>query len=207
MSDYLLVDLENVPNPDLSAVPEMTHVWLFVGANQKVSSQLAVALVARRGEFRKLTAAGQGRNALDLHIAYYLGHILASDPQARCQIISRDGDYDVLRTHLVQLGHRVSRYAPPDPAPAAASESVRKQSAADPLHDESIKLLRTMAAKLRPRTRKSLSNKLLSDLRPRLSKTADSLERIDRLINDLSKKGCLTVKDGKVSYDFARLDS
>jgi hypothetical protein len=55
--------------------------------------------------------SGTGPNALDFHIAYYLGEILAHDPAHRCVILSKDKGFDPLVKHLVGRGFAVSRAA------------------------------------------------------------------------------------------------
>jgi hypothetical protein len=53
--------------------------------------------------------SGQGPNALDFHIAFYLGQELAHRPTSECTIFSRDTGFDPLMRHLQALGHTCSR--------------------------------------------------------------------------------------------------
>jgi len=53
--------------------------------------------------------SGQGPNALDFHIAFYLGQELASNPSAQCAILSRDKGFDPLTRHLQALGRTCRR--------------------------------------------------------------------------------------------------
>lgn len=74
-TNYVLIDYENV-QPEAMAVLGQEHfkVIVFVGANQtKVTFEVASALqkFGDRAEYIKIT--GNGSNALDFHIAYYIG--------------------------------------------------------------------------------------------------------------------------------------
>ena len=71
---YILIDYENVQPADLVGLEtEQAFVLVFMGAQQKVGSSLieAVQALGERGRFIRI--AGNGPNALDFHIAYYLG--------------------------------------------------------------------------------------------------------------------------------------
>jgi len=54
--------------------------------------------LGERGSY--ITMEKSGNNALDFHIAYYLGTLAASDPTALFHIISRDTGFDPLIQHL-----------------------------------------------------------------------------------------------------------
>ncbi|MBX3702350.1 MAG: hypothetical protein KF822_01080, partial [Steroidobacteraceae bacterium] len=63
---------------------------------------------------------GNGPNALDFHIASYLGESLARTPQAEFLVVSRDTGFDPLLRHLNGRGLHCRREAPAAPAKAAA---------------------------------------------------------------------------------------
>lgn len=74
-TNYVLIDYENV-QPEAMAVLAQEHfkVLVFVGANQaKVTFEVASVLqqMGDRAEYVKIT--GNGSNALDFHIAFYIG--------------------------------------------------------------------------------------------------------------------------------------
>ena len=77
------------------------RVFVFVGANQtKLPFETAAALqkLGSRAEYVKIS--GNGSNALDFHIAYYIGAIAATDPTAYFHIVSKDTGFDPLIQHL-----------------------------------------------------------------------------------------------------------
>ena len=102
---YILIDFENVrpENPEaLAALPAHAfNVVLFVGANQaKIPFALASAMQNLGASARYVKIAGAGKNALDFHIAYYLGQLVAHEPDACFHVISRDKGFDPLIAHL-----------------------------------------------------------------------------------------------------------
>jgi hypothetical protein len=81
-TNYVLIDYENVQPHTLPGL-EADHfkVVLCVGANQtKLPYEFAFAMqkLGTRAEYIK--SSSNGSNALDFHIAFYLGHLVAQDP-------------------------------------------------------------------------------------------------------------------------------
>lgn len=101
-TNYVLIDFENL-QPELLEALDLPHfrVMVFIGANQtKVTIEFASLLqrLGTRAQYLRIT--GTGRNALDFHIAFYLGELLAKDPTAVFHVIAVDGGYDPLLQHL-----------------------------------------------------------------------------------------------------------
>ena len=87
----LLVDYENIGKIDLAAIPEGVRVPFFFGASQRTVPTEFLKAALRLGErFLPIDIEGQGKNALDFHIAFYLGEYLARDPHTACVILSKD---------------------------------------------------------------------------------------------------------------------
>lgn len=61
---------------------------------------MAVAVQALGGNAKYVKIEGNGPNALDFHIAFYIGQIAATDPDAYFHIISKDTGFDPLVRHL-----------------------------------------------------------------------------------------------------------
>lgn len=83
-TNYVLIDFENVQPKNLDLLH--THdfrVLVFVGEHQKnIPLQLAEALqkLGEKGSYIRIK--GNGRNALDFHIAFTLGQLSEKDPTA-----------------------------------------------------------------------------------------------------------------------------
>ena len=106
----LFVDLENVQKVDLSQVPADARVMIFYGVTQKkLPEELVVQAQPLGPRLKWIRISGQGPNALDFHIAYYLGQEFASSPASECVILSRDTGFDPLMRHLHGLGHMCRR--------------------------------------------------------------------------------------------------
>ena len=107
-ANYILIDYENVQ--PLSFVFNKDHpfkVLLFVGANQtKIPIELAISMQALGDNAQYIQIAGNGKNALDFHIAYYLGKLVEKDPNGYFHIISKDFGFDVLINFM--RGNKVS---------------------------------------------------------------------------------------------------
>ncbi|HEY2809735.1 MAG TPA: PIN domain-containing protein [Steroidobacteraceae bacterium] len=205
----LLVDFENIGKIDLTAVPEQVKVALFFGAAQKsVPREFLEAALKLRERFEHVNAAGQGKNALDFHIAYYLGEYLTKSPRTECVILSRDKDFAPLVKHLVSRGFAVRtantlRDAfPARPAQESrrpVQESRRAAATREPgaAQEDALEWLAGGAKNRRPRTRKALAAHLYSHFSKKRSE-ADIQATIDGLIGS----GQLGEANGKITYNF-----
>jgi hypothetical protein len=107
-TNYVLVDFENVQPDSLAALANgQFKVKVFVGAAQargRISFELShsMQLLGANAEYIKI--ARTGKNAVDMHIAYYVGRVLEKDPHAVIHIISRDTDFDPLIEYLHAKG-------------------------------------------------------------------------------------------------------
>jgi hypothetical protein len=220
-TDYVLVDYENV-QPRALELLDQAHVKvvLFVGASQaKVSFETASALQQMGSNASYVKISGSGPNALDFHIAYYIGQMVAKDPAAHFHIISKDTGFDPLVEHLKTKNLSASRSCevseiPLIKAARAAAENLPPMHSASPKplvenlplgkaasQNAAADKLDVIIAKLRamrkspPRTVKTLSGTINSLFHKRLSPT-----ELSRLIKELRAKGFVVVKGARVAY-------
>lgn len=115
MKNLYFVDFENLPTLSFDKIQsDEDQVVVFVGKNQ---TKIAIDTVVQTQRLGKsivwMKMDGSGRNALDFHIAYYLGHFTASLEAAELEcnifVVSKDGDYDILINHIQSLGHKCKR--------------------------------------------------------------------------------------------------
>ncbi|MBK1618483.1 hypothetical protein CKO42_08535 [Lamprobacter modestohalophilus] len=125
MTTHYLIDYESIQPKQLEGwLANETSITLFVGPQQH---RLPIDLVMRmqalgeRGRYVKIERAG--KNALDFHLAFYLGELAAADPQARYRILSKDSGFDSLIAHLQARGLDVERLRE-DPAARDGSPAV-----------------------------------------------------------------------------------
>lgn len=205
----LLVDYENIGKIDLAAIPAGVRVPFFFGASQKsVPTDFLKAALKLGERFTPIDIEGQGKNALDFHIAFYLGELLAQSPRARCVILSKDKGFDPLIRHLVGRDFAVRRAASlaecfPPAAPEAARPAGgaraggRTRAAADTPLAKALKRLAAMATSKRPHKRKSL----VADLHSHLAKKLSEAE-VEALVDQLAAAGKLSDEGGRISYHF-----
>jgi hypothetical protein len=211
MQQILLVDFENVPKVDLAAVPAGVVVPFFFGAAQKsVPTEFLRAALKLGERFVPIDIAGAGRNALDFHIAFYLGEYLTRNPAAHCVILSRDKGFDPLVKHLNARDYSVRRVATLEEAfPALPSRQLpvaaRPRSGAGSAGrravvattDNAVAWLATMDKSKRPKKRPALAAHLHSHFAGKLS-AAEIEQLVDRMIAERR----LSEAAGKLSYQF-----
>jgi hypothetical protein len=216
MRKLLFVDYENVPKVELAGLPADVVVPFFFGASQRTVPTAFLKEALKLGErFVPIDIEGQGKNALDFHIAYYLGEYLKSAPDADCVILSRDKGFDPLVRHLCGRGFKVRRVGAPgdafgSAAPAPARPRAKRAAAARPgaqartesTHaarhpdfDRAVDKLRRMPARNLPQRRKALAATLHSAFARRL----DASE-IEHLIDSLILAGRVRVTGTALSY-------
>jgi hypothetical protein len=112
-TNYVLVDFENVQPDSLAALANgQFRVKVFVGAAQakgRISFELShsMQMLGANAEYVKI--ARTGKNAVDMHIAYYVGRLLEKEPGAMIHIISKDTDFDPLIEYLRAKGGTCKR--------------------------------------------------------------------------------------------------
>lgn len=108
----ILVDCENIGKIDLSLLDASCRAIIFVGAKQnapKASHTLSTAHRFSRVDFQKIE--GVGKNALDFHIAFQLGHTYETAPGPHCVVLSKDKGFDPLLAYLNKNGLACQRIA------------------------------------------------------------------------------------------------
>lgn len=195
-TNYVLVDYENV-QPSALALLEVEHfkVFVFVGASQtKVGFEAAAALqrMGKQAEYVKI--AGNGSNALDFHIAYFIGQLAAADPTGYFHIISKDTGFDPLIQYLKTKKVFAGRVRDVTDIPLV--KAANSKSPTEKL-DVVVANLRQRGAS-RPRTVKTLSSTISSLFQRQLSS-----EELDALMSELQKKGYVTINQTKVSYSLS----
>ena len=170
----LFVDLENIQKFDLSLVPADARVMIFYGATQKkLPEELVIQAQPLGARLKWLKISGQGSNALDFHIAFYLGQELANRPISHCVILSRDTGFDPLTRHLQALGCACRRVS-------SLNDAFPLEKTAAPDHlARLVTLLRK--EKVHPIRRKGLAGKVKSWF-PQLAEEA-RLALIQRLFD------------------------
>ncbi len=192
-TQYVLIDFENVHPKNLELLT--THpfkVFVFVGANQtKVPFDLADSMQLLGRSARYIKISGNGQNALDFHIAYYVGELAAKDPDAHFHIISKDRGFDPLIKHLKGRKIRIQRERDLAEIPILRVSNTTSS-------DEKIAaIIKNLGGRgqARPRKVRTLENTINTLFTKKLDKKELAL-----LIKELQKRKLIVVNQSNVSY-------
>jgi hypothetical protein len=191
--NYVLIDFENV-QPDSLDLLDHDHFKLlvFVGARQgKVPYDTAASLQRFGDRTEYIKISGNGCNALDFHIAYYIGRLAAADPAAYFHIISKDTGFEPLIRHLRGKKIFASRAETISDIPCIKVSNCK--SAAERIEVVLGKLRQLKAAK--PKTVKALGSTIAALFQKKLSD-----KEVTGLIKKMANKGYLTVSGTKITY-------
>lgn len=213
--NYILIDYENV-QPNLAAITNLSFVRVitFVGVNQKhIPFEFADAMqrLGNRAMYVKIGASGT--NALDFHIAFYLGILMKRGANAYFHIVSNDTGFDPLIQHLREKRLKVHRSACIDDLPflrkntatndqqlipqvaaTPASSSLLAANGAKPSLDELCEVV-TERLKHHTPSRPSTFDKLRNHL-PSLTKQQLTAAETEALTMMLLTKGLISIKEG-----------
>jgi hypothetical protein len=192
--NYVLIDYESVQPDDIAALQhEHIRVIVFVGPHQtKIAFEKAAALQRMGANAEYVRLSGGGPNALDFHIAYYLGYLAAKEPTAYFHIISKDTGFDPLVKHLKERKLRVCRVQTIGEIPIL--KPMDPKSSPDRVALIVADLQKRGAA--RPRTVATLSGTISATFQKQLT-----AQEVYALVSELKKKGLVKVEGTKVTYN------
>jgi hypothetical protein len=190
---FVLVDFENVQPKNVTLLSGGPYkIKVFLGANQsKIPIELARALQTYGPDAEYIQIDGSGKNALDFHIAYYIGRLAAETPGASFHVISKDTGFDPLIKHL--RAQNISCQRSKSIADIPSDKILKSDSVADRADALIDNLVKRKAAK--PRTLKTLR----STIKALFNQLAD--EELDGLVEQLTERGAIRVVEGKVYYE------
>ncbi len=192
--EFILIDFENVQPKNLGALSgQAVRIKIFLGSNQaKIPVAMAQAMQTFGPDAEYIQIEGNGTNALDFHIAYYIGRLAAEHPGSSFHIVSKDTGFDPLIRHLKAKGISCDRTkALSEAAAVKIPNSGPNGQKIDAVIDN---LAKRRAAK--PRTLKTLRSTIKALFVDQLSD-----EELDALIAELTERGVVKVSDGKVHYE------
>lgn len=193
-TNYVLIDYESVQPDDIAALQhEHVRVIVFVGPHQtKIAFEKAAALQRMGGNAEYVRLSGSGPNALDFHLAYYLGYLAAKEPTAYFHIISKDTGFDPLVKHLKERKLRACRVQTIGEIPIL--KPIDPKSSPDRVALIVADLQKRGAA--RPRTVATLSSTISATFQKQLT-----AQEVSSLVSELQKKGLVKVEGTKVTYN------
>ena len=211
-----LIDFENVQPKALGRlVPGTSRIKVFLGQHQ---TKLALELVRSLQPFGKdadyIQIEGSGPDAVDFHIAFYIGEIATREPGTVFRIISKDKGFDPLVKHLTQRGIDIDRLTEiPLPAPqpvATATVTAAKGAKAAPAAPASKQkptaaiTTKARAKEVVTRLKKSTRPAKLTTLRSSLMswyQGAWGEKSVNAVLQSLQDSKVVTVSGTKVTYN------
>lgn len=189
----MLIDFENVQPKNLEILSKHPfNVYVFVGASQaKITYEFAVAMQQLGENAKYVKIGGNGKNALDFHLAFYVGELATKDPEAYFHVISRDTGFDPLIKHLRSRKIRIQR-----DKDLAEIPVLRMSNATS--NDEKISaIVKNLSGRghSRPRKVKTLANTINSLFTKNLGE-----QELMSLVNELEERSYIAVRDGNISY-------
>lgn len=192
-TNYILIDFENVQPKNLEILSNHSFkILIFVGESQTKLPFDLVAGIQTFGEDAKyVKISGNGKNALDFHIAFYIGKLSVEEPDAYFHIISKDTGFDPIIKHLRANKIRVHRETD-----LAEIPILRISNATN--NDETINaIVKNLAGRgqSRPRKVKTLTNTIKSLFTEKLGN-----DELMSLVQSLKDRKYIVVKETNVSY-------
>lgn len=193
----LLVDYENIQNIDLAVIQDKDiDIKIFVGqAQNKIPIELVQAMqrFGKRVEWIKIE--GSGSNALDFHIAFYLGRFSKDIGEGSFLILSKDKGFDPLVKYINKSKTNCQRIQ------SLLELSKEKDELISQNADSIAKVFENLSKiqkNKRPRTRKTLRQHIKSLLTQK--KLSD--QEIDTLVDTLFVEKKISEVSNHLTYNF-----
>lgn len=202
---FALLDMENVQPTSLQKLKnEGYHLKVFVGANQsKISVELAEEIQTFGESAQYIRIQSSGKNALDFHIAFYMGQLASTEPDSQFVIVSKDTGYDPLLKHMRNIGIKANRSSaavgsatttkPTEQTAVTSKKSPAQMSLAERVAFAHKHLQK--AGKAKPGKLASLA----ADLHSKFQKKLDE-KSVQSLIKELIKQGVVIDNQGTITY-------
>ncbi|MGJ8563322.1 MAG: PIN domain-containing protein [Alphaproteobacteria bacterium] len=212
---YIFIDYENVQPKHLTPLMDVPcKIFIFVGALQaKLPVKLVTQMQKLGDRARYIRISSSAKDALDFHIAYYIGEISAGDKQGHFHILSNDKGYDPLIEHLKSKGITVQRRsltakkAAPETAARPPEKLVEKVS---PKTIKPAIATQKAGSKLGTAAKVAKITKILEHSQPNSEEKLINLIKnqfksskqveINNLVNCLRNKKIIKGHDGDISY-------
>jgi hypothetical protein len=185
--DYIFLDFENLAVQSIPDHSGIERVFIFAGEKQnKVSFDVAESMQKLGAKAKLIRIKGSGNNALDFHIAYYIGKYSEIDSKGTFKIISKDKGFDPLVKHLLSEGINCQRIE------TLATKLVIKKNLQERI-SELGSHIRNLSEKARP--------KKLAKLKAYIkNKTKEEDAVIEMVIEGLVSGGEIEINVGKIRY-------
>lgn len=193
-TNIILIDFENVQPNNLGRLGGHDFkIMVFLGAHQtKLPTDTVLGLHPLGPTVSQyIRIEGTGRNALDFHIAFYIGRLSAEFPGAHFHIVSKDTGFDPLVKHLATQNIICQR--------SPSLEDIPGLTVA-PADTTSAWVAKVQANLARRGASKPTKLKTLTTSIKALLGGGATDDQTSRVIDQLIQRGALTISQGKVTY-------
>ena len=205
MSKVLLIDYENVQNVDLSQMARVDClVCVFTGSSQsKIPIELVSSAQVLGHRLKWIRIEGSGPNALDFHIAYYLGASISKTPGNEYYVLSKDKGFDPLIKYIVKekvICKRISSISeikgavPPGEKKQVKSLKATREPDGD--YAKVVRNLKKIEKSRLPRSRRTLRQHLKT-----LVGAPQTEEKLDGIIDQLFASRMIAEENNRLRYE------
>lgn len=200
---FVLVDFENVQPKNLDPLRKTDHlIKIFLGqAQSKLSTEFVKMLLPFGPRVELIRVDGNGNNALDFHIAYFVGRLACEAPGAAIQIVSKDTGFDPLIRYLRKQNIDCTRVSTVQGTSKKTSTNVpatRAVATLPPLAEqiEKVRANFLKRSKTRPQTMKTLRSAINALFQNQMSPAA-----LDEIVAALKSAKFVSDVGGKAVYE------
>ena len=196
-TNYVLIDFESVQVKSLELLmAEHFRVFVFLGpTNTKLPRDVVTGVQKLGNRARYVELEAPGPNALDFHIAFYMGELAKEDPKGFFHVISKDTGFDPLIKHLKTRDIYAARSQSIEEMPCLQSSSQPSEaSALESMIEHAIANLAKRKAAL-PKTVDTLKSTLRAS---HPDKPDDAV--LDRVVAGLIKRQHVRLDGAKLVY-------
>jgi hypothetical protein len=192
LSKCLLVDFENVQEVNLDLLDGTFRVIIFVGASQKnISLELVKKAQSFGSRLKWQKIEGNGKNALDFHIAMQLGRFLEKPQKLECIVLSKDKGFDPVIRYLNQEGLKCKRLN------SMIELSSTPVSTNNPNYQRVLEVLTKSEKRHRPRRRKTLTQHVSAMFQKKLKEA-----EVNEIVDILFARNLISETNNIISYEF-----
>jgi hypothetical protein len=192
MDKVLLIDFENVQEINLEQIERIDcKVYIFIGSSQNKLPFDLVRSAQRLGtrvEWIKID--GTGSNALDFHIAFFLGTQVSKNPNSQYLILSKDKGFDPLVRYVARqkvICRRITNVTEIEPTRQSRESSKEYQKV--------VANLSKIEKAKRPRNKRTLKQHIKSII----GKAATD-EMLEQIVFRLIQEKRITEAEGRIDY-------
>ena len=192
---YLLVDFENVPSIDVSVLQGNMKVMVFLGETSKLKADYLNKVLKVCSKIELIKINGSGHNAVDFHIAYFIGAISEKEPGASFKILSRDTGYDPLVGYLVSRCIKCERIE--GKGVGVKAKAVQKKNKDNEIDKEIEKIkshFSNEGEKLRP--------KKASGFKAFVKSQGNDVKTVQAIIDKMIARKLITINGDGIEYQF-----